>query len=69
MGAAIDRGRIFAFSDTFLYAGNVSSQRFYAHDMNLPDNLPVTDFVGLTNNGYAIVIVNNNEVFSVSLPH
>lgn len=69
VGAAIDRGRIFAFSDTFLYAGNVSSQRFYAHDMNLPDNLPVTDFVGLTNNGYAIVIVNNNEVFSVSLPH
>ena len=36
--------------------------------MNLPDNREVTGFVGLTNNGYAIVI-SNNEVFSVSLPH
>ena len=67
VGAAIDSGRIFAFSDNYLYAGNVSSQRFYAHDMNLPDDRLVTSFVGLTNNGYAIVI-SNNEVFSVSLP-
>lgn len=67
VGAAIDSGRIFAFSDNYLYAGNVSSQRFYAHDMNLPDDRLVTAFVGLTNNGYAIVI-SNNEVFSVSLP-
>ena len=66
-GAAIDAGRIFAFSDNYLYAGNVSSQRFYAHDMNLPDDRLITSFVGLTNNGYAIVI-SNNEVFSVSLP-
>ena len=68
VGAAIDKGRLFAFSDHYLYAGNVSSQRFYAHDMNLPDDRLVTSFVGLTNNGYAIVI-GNNEVFSVSLPH
>lgn len=67
VGAAINSGRIFAFSDNYLYAGNVSSQRFYAHDMNLPDDRLVTSFVGLTNNGYAIVI-SNNEVFSVSLP-
>ena len=67
VGAAIDAGRIFAFSEKYLYAGNVSSQRFYAHDMKLPDGRPVTDFVGLTNNGYAVVI-SNNEVFSVSLP-
>lgn len=67
VGAAIDKGRLYAFSDTFLYAGSVSSQRFYAHDMNLPDDHAVTGFAGLTNNGYAIVI-SNNEVFSVSLP-
>ena len=67
VGAAIDKGRIFAFSEKYLYAGNVSSQRFYAHDMKLPDGRLVTDFVGLTNNGYAVVI-SNNEVFSVSLP-
>ena len=68
VGAAIDRGRIYAFSENYLYAGQVNSQRFHAHDMNLPDNREVTGFVGLTNNGYAIVI-SNNEVFSVSLPH
>ena len=67
VGAAIDKGRLFAFSEKYLYAGNVSSQRFYAHDMKLPDGRLVTDFVGLTNNGYAVVI-SNNEVFSVSLP-
>lgn len=67
VGAAIEGGRIYAFSENYLYAGQVSSQRFYAYDMNLPDDRQVTDFVGLTNNGYAIVI-SNSEVFSVSLP-
>jgi len=67
VGAAIDAGRIFAVSDQYLYAGKVASQRFYAHDMHLPDDRIATSFVGLTNNGYAIVI-SNNEVFSVSLP-
>ena len=68
VGAAIDKGRIYAVSDQYLYAGQVSSQRFYAYDMNLPDDRIVTDFVGLTNNGYAVVI-SNSEVYSVSLPH
>ena len=68
VGASIKAGRIFAVSEQYLYAGQVSSQRFYAHDMNLPDDRLATGFVGLTNNGYAIVI-SNNEVFSVSLPH
>ena len=68
VGAAIDGSRIYAVSENYLYAGQVSSQRFYAHDMNLPDDRLVTGFVGLTDNGYAIVI-SNNEVFSVSLPH
>ena len=67
MGAAIDAGRLFAVSDQYLYAGNVTSQRFFAHDMNLPDDRLATEFVGLTDNGYAIVI-SNNEVFSISLP-
>ena len=67
VGAAIDAGRLFAFSDNYLYAGNVNSQRFYAHDMNLPEERPVTGLVGLTDNGYAVVI-SNDEVYSVSLP-
>ena len=68
VGAAIEAGRLYAVSDQYLYSGTVGSQRFYAHNMNLPDGRTATGFVGLTNNGYAIVI-SNNEVFSVSLPH
>ncbi len=67
VGAAIDKGEIYAFSDQYLYAGNVGSQRFYAYDMALPDEREVTGFVGLTDNGYAIVL-SNDEVYSVSLP-
>lgn len=68
VGAAIENNRLYAISDQYLYSGTVNSQRFYAHNMNLPDGRTATGFVGLTNNGYAIVI-SNNEVFSVSLPH
>ena len=67
VGAAIDGNRIYAFSENYLYAGQVNSQRFFAHDMNLPDERPVTAFVGLTDNGYAVVI-SKDEVYSVSLP-
>lgn len=67
VGAALKAGRIYAFSENELYACQVSSQRFYAHEVQLPDDRLITSFVGLTDNGYAIVI-SNNEVFSVSLP-
>ncbi len=68
VGAAIEEGRIFAFSQQYLYSGAVSSQRFYAHDMHLPDGRQATAFMGLTNNGFAI-IASGDEVYSVSLPH
>ena len=67
VGAAVDNDRIYAFSSGYLYSGKVDSQRFYTHQIPLADGRQVTGFVGLTNNGYAIV-VSNNEVFSVSLP-
>ena len=67
VGAAVQGEKLYAVSSQYLYSGEVSSQRFYAHRIPLADGRQVTDFVGLTNNGYAIVI-SNNEVFSVSLP-
>ena len=67
VGAAIENDRIFAFAPDYMYSGNVNSQRFYAHAVPLPDGRTVSGFVGLTNNGYAIV-TSNNEVYSVSLP-
>lgn len=67
VGAAIENNRIFAFAPDYMYSGNVDSQRFYAHAIPLPDGRTVSEFIGLTNNGYAIV-TSNSEVFSVSLP-
>lgn len=67
VGAAIENDRIFAFASDYMYSGNVNSQRFYAHAIPLPDGRTVSEFIGLTSNGYAIV-TSNDEVFSVSLP-
>jgi hypothetical protein len=67
VGAAIDDGHIFAFSSNYLYSGTVDSQRFYAHAIPLPDGRIVTDFLGLTSDGHAIVL-SNDEVYAVSLP-
>lgn len=67
VGAAISGEKIYAFSSQYMYSGEVSSQRFYAHQIPLADGRQVTGFVGLTDNGYAI-IVSNSEVYSVTLP-
>ena len=67
VGAAVDGESIYAFSGQYMYAGKVASQRFYAHQIQLGDGRPVTEFIGLTSNGYAIV-ASNSEVFSVTLP-
>lgn len=68
VGAAIDGDRIFAFSSDYMYSGNINSQRFYAHNIPLPNEHSVSGFLGLTSNGYAIVS-SGNDIFSVSLPH
>ncbi len=67
VGAAVEGDNIYAFSSQYMYSGKVGSQRFYAHQIPLADGREVTGFVGLTDNGYAIVI-SNSEVYSVSLP-
>ncbi|MBR3765320.1 MAG: hypothetical protein IKK57_12325 [Clostridia bacterium] len=67
VGAAIQGESLYAFSSQYMYSGKVNSARFYAHQIPLADDRQVTGFIGLTNNGYAIV-VSNSEVFAVSLP-
>ena len=67
VGAAIQGESLYAFSSQYMYSGKVNSPRFYAHQIPLADDRQVTGFIGLTNNGYAIV-VSNSEVFAVSLP-
>lgn len=67
VGAAINDDHIFAFSQDYLYSGKVDSQRFYAHAIPLPDGRKVTELVGLTNNGHAIV-ASGSEIYSITLP-
>ena len=67
VGAAIENDRLFAFAPDYMYSGNINSQRFYAHAIPLPDGRTVSEFIGLTNNGYAIV-TSGTEVYSVTLP-
>jgi len=67
VGAAIDEGHIFAFSGNYLYSGTVDSQRFDTHTIPLPNGRIVTGFLGLTSDGHAIVL-SNDEVYAVSLP-
>ncbi|MBR4081219.1 MAG: hypothetical protein IKK21_05495 [Clostridia bacterium] len=67
VGAAVENDRILAFGPVYMYSGKVDSQRFYAHAIPLPDGRQVSDFIGLTNNGYAIV-ASGTEIFSVTLP-
>ncbi len=67
VGAAVEEDRLYAFSSQYMFSGKIDSQRFYTHQIPLPDDREVTGFIGLTSNGYAIV-VSNSEVFSVTLP-
>ena len=67
VGAAMNGENIYAFSSQYMYSGKTTDNRFYAHHIPLDDGRQVTGFVGLTDNGYAIV-VSNSEVFSVTLP-
>lgn len=67
VGAAISEDDIYAISSDSLYVGTIDSQRFTAYPIQLPDERSITGFVGLTDNGYAIVS-SGNEIYSVSLP-
>ena len=67
VGASISEDDIYAISSDSLYVGTIDSQRFTAYPIRLPDERSITGFVGLTDNGYAIVS-SGNEIYSVSLP-
>ena len=67
VGAAVEKDRLYAFSSKYMYSGSVDSQRFYTHQIPLAEGQQVTDFIGLTNNGYAIV-ASNNLIYSITLP-
>ena len=65
VGAAIRGKRLYAFSGNSLYRADISAQRFSA--LRLPVEGTVTDYLGITSNGVALLVCGTN-VWAVSLP-
>lgn len=65
VGAAIRGRRLYAFSGNSLYRADTGEQRFSA--LRLPVDGTVTDYLGITDNGTALLVC-GTDVWAVSLP-
>lgn len=65
VGAAIRGRRLYAFSADSLYRADTGEQRFSA--LRLPVDGTVTDYLGMTSNGTALLVC-GTDVWAVSLP-
>ena len=68
MGAAVYENAIYAFSDTYLYKTDINTQQFYAYEIPVAKESPVTQFLGLLG-GEQAVIACGESVYSVTLPN
>ncbi len=66
VGAAIRNRRLYAFSENSLYRADTGEQRFSA--LRLPVDGTVTDYLGITSNGTALLVCGGRDVWAVSLP-
>lgn len=67
VGAAVQGNNIYAISAEYLYRADVDSQNFYGYALPLPNGQKATGFLGLTDNGRAL-ISSGSSVYSISLP-
>lgn len=65
VGASIRNKKLYAFSADSLYRADIDEQRFTA--LKLPVESTVTDFIGMTNNGTALLAC-GTEVWAVTVP-
>lgn len=68
VGAAVYENAIYAFSDTYLYKTDINTQQFYAYEIPVAKESPVTQFLGLLG-GEQAVIACGESVYSVTLPN
>lgn len=69
VGAALFNKKVYAFSADTIYRANINAQRFEA--IALPgalDRQQVTGYLGMTDNGAALLTTADNSVFAVTLP-
>ena len=67
VGAAIQGSNLYAFSPEYLYYTNVDNRHFYAYGVPLPDGRQITNFIGLTTGGQAVVS-SGDSVYCIALP-
>lgn len=67
VGAMVNEQSIYGFSDTYMYRSDVSSQRFYAYALPLPEGERVTAYLGRLTSG-RVLLASGETVYSVSLP-
>lgn len=67
VGAAVQGKNLYAFSNEYLYRADIDSQRFYGYALPLPEGVTATGFIGLTDNGRAL-LTSGDTVYSVGLP-
>ena len=65
VGATIRSRRLYAFSGNSLYRSDIGEQRFSA--LSLPVSGTVTDYLGITSNGVALLVC-GTDVWAVTLP-
>jgi hypothetical protein len=67
VGATVYQKTMYAFSSDYIYRTDMSTQRFAA--LNRPQNMegPMTDFLGITKNGEALV-ASGDTVYAVDMP-
>ena len=68
VGAAVHENAIYAFSDTYLYKTDISTQQFYAYEIPGAKESPVTEFLGLLE-GERAIIACGDAVYTVTLPY
>ena len=68
MGAALHNRKIYAFSEDMAYRADLNDRRFDPISLSSQLNgQPVTDFLGMLNNGVALVAC-ESDVYAVALP-
>lgn len=67
-GACVFDGKVYAFSDTTLYRADISTNRFSALDLTLSSTETVTGYLGMLNDGVALLSTSANNVYAVTLP-
>lgn len=69
VGAALFNKRVYAFSADTIYRANINAQRFEAIALpGIMDGLKVTGYLGMLENGTALLSTADGSVFSVTLP-